>query len=101
MGLEVKVLDLGDIELDTSFLVLGQDRAAQDGADVRLPHHRRGGADRRRHRLQRPEIMGNLGMQGLVRRRPGDGAGSSPSTGSSCEDVRYVLHTHLHIDHAG
>ena len=27
MGLEVKVLDLGDIELDTSFLVLALSRA--------------------------------------------------------------------------
>lgn len=33
MGLEVKVLDLGDIELDTSFLVLARD----PGVAVEVP----------------------------------------------------------------
>jgi glyoxylase-like metal-dependent hydrolase (beta-lactamase superfamily II) len=47
-----------------------------------------------------PEIMGNLGMKGWYR----DGQGMEPQLerhGLKMEDVRYVLHTHLHIDHAG
>jgi hypothetical protein len=42
MGLEVKVLDLGDIELDTSFLVLAREPGAVIQVPTfRLPHHRR------------------------------------------------------------
>ena len=74
MGLEVKVLDLGDIELDTSFLVL----ALEPGQAQQVPTLGflitggeapivvdTGFSD--------PSIMGNLGMTGLVARRAGHG----------------------------
>ncbi|MBV9047609.1 MAG: N-acyl homoserine lactonase family protein [Solirubrobacterales bacterium] len=101
MSLEVKVLDLGDIELDTSFLVLAQDPGRRQEVptfgflitggeapvvvDTGFSH---------------PEIMGNLGMKGWWR----DGQGMERQLakhGLEMADVRYVLHTHLHIDHAG
>ena len=101
MGLEVHVLDLGDIELDTSFLVL----ALEPGQAQQVPTLGflitggeapivvdTGFSD--------PEIMGNLGMQGWWR----DGQGMEAQLARhdlTLEDVRYVLHTHLHIDHAG
>lgn len=101
MGLEVKVLDLGDIELDTSFLVL----ALEPGAAVQVPTFGfliTGGeapvmVDTG---FSHPEIMGNLGMKGWWR----DGQGVDAQLekhGLRREDVRYILHTHLHIDHAG
>jgi glyoxylase-like metal-dependent hydrolase (beta-lactamase superfamily II) len=101
MGLEVKVLDLGDIELDTSFLVL----ALEPGQAQQVPTLGflitggeapivvdTGFSD--------PSIMGNLGMKGWWR----DGQGMESQLarhGLEMKDVRYVLHTHLHIDHAG
>jgi glyoxylase-like metal-dependent hydrolase (beta-lactamase superfamily II) len=101
MGLEVKVLDLGDIELDTSFLVLAQDPGRRQevptfgflilGGEAPVVVDT-GFSD--------PSIMGNLGMQGWWR----DGQGMEKQLdkhGLKMEDVRYVLHTHLHIDHAG
>ena len=101
MGLEVHVLDLGDIELDTSFLVL----ALEPGQAQQVPTLGflitggetpvvvdTGFSD--------PEIMGNLGMTGWWR----DGQGMEKQLAKhdlKMEDVGYVLHTHLHIDHAG
>jgi glyoxylase-like metal-dependent hydrolase (beta-lactamase superfamily II) len=101
MGLEVKVLDLGDIELDTSFLVL----TLEPGAAIQVPTFGfliTGGeapvmVDTG---FSHPEIMGNLGMKGWWR----DGQGVDAQLekhGLRREDVRYILHTHLHIDHAG
>jgi glyoxylase-like metal-dependent hydrolase (beta-lactamase superfamily II) len=101
MGLEIKVLDLGDIELDTSFLVL----ALEPGQAQQVPTFGfliTGGEapvviDTG---FSHPEIMGNLGMKGWYR----DGQGMEPQLekhGLKMEDVRYILHTHLHIDHAG
>ena len=101
MGLEIKVLDLGDIELDTSFLVL----ALEPGQAQQVPTFGfliTGGeapvvVDTG---FSHPEIMGNLGMKGWYR----DGQGMEPQLakhGLKLEDVKYVLHTHLHIDHAG
>lgn len=101
MGLEIKVLDLGDIELDTSFLVLAHDpgRAQQvptlgfliTGGEAPVVVDT-GFSD--------PSIMGNLGMSGWWR----DGQGMEAQLdrhGLKMEDVRFILHTHLHIDHAG
>jgi glyoxylase-like metal-dependent hydrolase (beta-lactamase superfamily II) len=101
MGLEVHVLDLGDIELDTSFLVLAQDPGRRQevptfgflitGGEAPIVVDTG---------FSEPEIMGNLGMKGWWR----DGQGMEKALdrhGLKLEDVRYVLHTHLHIDHAG
>ena len=81
MGLEVKVLDLGDIELDTSFLVLALDpgQAQQvptfgfliTGGEAPIVVDT-GFSD--------PSIMGNLGMTGLVARRARAWRRSSRST---------------------
>ena len=101
MGLEVKVLDLGDIELDTSFLVLAQDPGRRQevptfgflivGGEAPIVVDTG---------FSEPSIMGNLGMQGWW--RDGQGMeGQLEKHGLKMEDVRYVLHTHLHIDHAG
>ena len=101
MGLEVKVLDLGDIELDTSFLVL----ALEPGQAQQVPTLGflitggeapivvdTGFSD--------PSIMGNLGMTGWWRDEQGMEK-QLAKHGLEMKDVRYVLHTHLHIDHAG
>ena len=101
MGLEVKVLDLGDIELDTSFLVLAQDPGRRQEVPT-FGFLITGGeapvvVDTG---FSRPEIMGNLGMKGWWR----DGQGMEKQLARydlEMRDVRYVLHTHLHIDHAG
>lgn len=101
MGLEIKVLDYGDIELESSFLVLGRDC----GRTRRVPVYGfliLGG----RYPIvvdtgyRDNAIMETLGMRGLqfhenMIERQLANHGVRPG------DVRYVLHTHLHIDHAG
>ena len=101
MGLEIKILDYGDIELESSFLVLARDC----GRTRRVPVYGfliLGGAypivvDTG---YRDNAIMETLGMRGLqfhenMIERQLANHGVKPS------DVRYVLHTHLHIDHAG
>jgi glyoxylase-like metal-dependent hydrolase (beta-lactamase superfamily II) len=101
MALEIRILDYGDIELESSFLVLGRDCAIPR----RVPTYGfliLGGewpvvVDTG---YRSNAIMETLGMRGLqfhenmienqLRRH-----------GVKLGDVRYVLHTHLHIDHAG
>jgi glyoxylase-like metal-dependent hydrolase (beta-lactamase superfamily II) len=101
MGLEVKVLDLGDIELDTSFLVLAHDPGrAQEvptfgflitGGEAPIVVDTG---------FSEPGIMQNLGMKGWWREEQGMEK-QLAKHGLEMSDVRYVLHTHLHIDHAG
>ena len=101
MGLEVHVLDLGDIALDTSFLVLAHDPGRRQevptfgflitGGEVPIVVDT-GFSD--------PSIMQNLGMDGWWR----DGQGMEAQLAKhdlKMEDIRFILHTHLHIDHAG
>jgi glyoxylase-like metal-dependent hydrolase (beta-lactamase superfamily II) len=101
MGLEIKILDYGDIELESSFLVLGRDC----GRTRRVPTYGfliLGGSDPVLvdTGFRDNAIMESLGMRGLQYHenmieqqlhrhglRPGD--------------IRYICHTHLHIDHAG
>ena len=101
MALEIRILDDGDIELESSFLVLARDC----GRTRRVPVYGfliMGGqypvvvdtGDRDN------AIMETLGMRGLqfhenMIERQLAKHGVKPG------DVRYVLHTHLHIDHAG
>lgn len=101
MGLEIKILDLGDIELESSFLVLAHDCGVLTkgptfgmlivGGEILILVDTG---------FSRPEIMGNLGMkasctgdQGLDRQLAKHGLEKS--------DIGMILHTHLHIDHAG
>jgi Metallo-beta-lactamase superfamily len=50
--------------------------------------------------FSQPEIMGNHGMKGWWREGQGVDA-QLEKHGLRREDIRYILHTHLHIDHAG
>ncbi|MEM7692942.1 MAG: N-acyl homoserine lactonase family protein [Pseudomonadota bacterium] len=101
MALEIKVLDYGDIELESSFLVLGRDC----GRTRRVPTYGfliLGG--------QYPvlvdtgyrdnAIMETLGMRGL-QFHENMVENQLAKHGVKPGDIRYICHTHLHIDHAG
>ena len=101
MGLEIKTLSLIDIELDSSFLVLGRNM----GVRLRVPTH--GylilGGDAPiliDTGASSPEIMHRLGMEGWIseEQKLENQLGRYEL---GLEDVRWILHTHLHIDHAG
>lgn len=101
MALEIKILDYGDIELESSFLVLGRNcglraRVYTYGFLILGGSHPivvdTGFRDN--------AIMESLGMRGLASydqtlERQLAHHGLTPG------DVRFVCHTHLHIDHAG
>ena len=101
MALEVKLLDLIDIDLDSSFLVLGRNMGqtahAKTWGVLIL-----GGDD--------PividtgalsaEIMHRLGMTGRISEEQ-QLENQLAAHDVTLKDVRYVLHTHTHIDHAG
>ncbi|MEM7213122.1 MAG: N-acyl homoserine lactonase family protein [Pseudomonadota bacterium] len=101
MALEIHVLDYGDIELETSFLVLGH----ECGRVRRVPVYGfliLGG--------QYPvlvdtgyrdnAIMESLGMRGM-QYHDNMIENQLAKHGLKLGDIRYILHTHLHIDHAG
>lgn len=101
MSLEIKLLDYGDIELESSFLVLGHDC----GRVKRVPVYGfliLGG--------QYPilvdtgyrdnAIMESLGMRGL-QYHENMIENQLARHGLKPGDIRYICHTHLHIDHAG
>jgi glyoxylase-like metal-dependent hydrolase (beta-lactamase superfamily II) len=101
MALEIKLLDLIDIELESSFLVLARNMGIRSrvktwgvlilgGDDPVLIDT---GASS-------PEIMERLGMSGYVTDEMSIER-QLALHGLKPKDVRYVLHTHLHIDHAG
>jgi glyoxylase-like metal-dependent hydrolase (beta-lactamase superfamily II) len=101
MALEIKILSLIDIELESSFLVLAHDMGIRTkaptwgylilGCDDPILVDT-GARD--------PEIMGRLHMTGTVseEQRLENQLGRF---GLKPGDVRYILHTHTHIDHAG
>jgi glyoxylase-like metal-dependent hydrolase (beta-lactamase superfamily II) len=101
MALEIKILDYGDIELESSFLVLGRDC----GRTRRVPVYGflilggrwpilvdTGYRDN--------AIMETLGMRGL-QFHENMIENQLARHGLRVGDIRYILHTHLHIDHAG
>jgi glyoxylase-like metal-dependent hydrolase (beta-lactamase superfamily II) len=101
MGLEIKVLDLGDIELESSFLVLAHDC----GVLIEVPVFGfliLGGEDPIvvDTGFSEPKIMGNVGMRGFLKGDQGMDK-QLAKHGVKKSDVRWILHTHLHIDHAG
>jgi glyoxylase-like metal-dependent hydrolase (beta-lactamase superfamily II) len=101
MGLEIKVLDLGDIELESSFLVLAHDC----GVLIEVPVFGfliLGGEDPIvvDTGFSEPAIMGNVGMRGFLKGDQGLDK-QLAKHGVKKSDVRWILHTHLHIDHAG
>lgn len=101
MPLEIKILDYGDIELESSFLVLGRDcgrtRRVYTYGFLILGGQYPIVVDTG---FRDNAIMGSLGMRGLqshenmLERQLG-------RHGVKVGDVRFVVHTHLHIDHAG
>jgi glyoxylase-like metal-dependent hydrolase (beta-lactamase superfamily II) len=101
MALEIKLLDLGDIELESSFLVLGRDC----GRTRRVPVFGfliLGGpwpmvVDTG---YRSNQIMESVGMRGL-QFHENMIENQLARHGVRMGDVRYVMHTHLHIDHAG
>ena len=101
MALEIKILDYGDIELESSFLVLGRDC----GRSRRVPVYGfliLGGpwpmvVDTG---YRSNQIMETLGMRGL-QFHENMIENQLKKHGVRMQDVRYVMHTHLHIDHAG
>jgi glyoxylase-like metal-dependent hydrolase (beta-lactamase superfamily II) len=80
MALEIKILDLGDVELESSFLVLAHDC----GVALQVP------------------VFGYLilGMKGFLKGDQGLDKQLAKHRVSK-HDVGFILHTHLHIDHAG
>lgn len=101
MALEIKLLDYGDIELESSFLVLGRDC----GRTRRVPTYGfliTGGS----HAIvvdtgyRDNAIMETLGMRGL-QFHENMIENQLARHGLKPGDVRFVCHTHLHIDHAG
>ena len=101
MALEIKVLDYGDIELESSFLVLGRDCGRIRRVLV-LGMLILGGTwpilvDTG---YRSNQIMETLGMRGLQSHETMI-ENQLKKHGLRLGDVRYVLHTHLHIDHAG
>ncbi len=101
MALEIHLLDYGDIELETSFLVLGH----ECGRVRRVPVYGfliLGGAypvvvDTG---YRDNAIMESLGMRGL-QFHENMIENQLAKHGLKLGDIRYILHTHLHIDHAG
>ena len=101
MALEIKILDYGDIELESSFLVLGRDC----GRTRRVPVFGfliLGGdypvlVDTG---YRSNQIMETLGMRGL-QYHENMIENQLMKHGLRLGDVRFVAHTHLHIDHAG
>ena len=101
MALEIKILDYGDIELESSFLVLGRDCGRVRRVPV-LGFLVLGGTwpiviDTG---YRSNQIMETLGMRGLQSHETMI-ENQLKKHGLRLGDVRYVLHTHLHIDHAG
>ena len=101
MPLEIKVLDYGDIELESSFLVLGRNcgiraRVCTYGFLIL------GGDDPIvvDTGFRDNAIMESLGMRGL-QHHDQQLENQLARHGVKVGDVRYVCHTHLHIDHAG
>jgi glyoxylase-like metal-dependent hydrolase (beta-lactamase superfamily II) len=102
MAYEIKILDLLDIELESSFLVLarnmGQVTRVKTWAYLVL------GPDSEPILVdtgaQSPEIMQRLGMTGLQSEEM-KLENQLRKHGVGMDDVRWILHTHHHIDHAG
>ncbi|MGF1554491.1 MAG: N-acyl homoserine lactonase family protein [Paracoccaceae bacterium] len=101
MALTIHMLDYGDIELETSFLVLGH----ECGRVRRVPVYGfliLGG----RYPVlvdtgyRDNAIMETLGMRGL-QFHDNMIENQLARHGLRLGDIRYILHTHLHIDHAG
>jgi glyoxylase-like metal-dependent hydrolase (beta-lactamase superfamily II) len=101
MRYEIKLLDILDIELESSFLVLarnmGQIARVKTWSLLLL-----GGDDPIivDTGAMSPEIMQRLGMTGIQSEEMKI-ENQLAMHGLKMDDVRFILHTHHHIDHAG
>lgn len=101
MTYEIKLLDILDIELEASFLVLA--RGMGTTARVKTWSYLILGGDDPiivDTGASHPEIMERLGMTGIQTPEMTLDA-QLALHGVQMDDVRYILHTHHHIDHAG
>jgi glyoxylase-like metal-dependent hydrolase (beta-lactamase superfamily II) len=98
---EIKLLDLIDIEVESSFLVLAHNIGKVTRAKC-WSYLILGGEDPILvdTGVANPEILSRLGMAGFVEGEQGLESQLAKHD-VSLGDVRYVLHTHTHIDHAG
>lgn len=102
MAYEIKLLDVLDIELESSFLVLARNMGQLTrvktwsylllGPDAEPILVDTGASD--------PAIMERLGMRGIQSEQMRI-ENQLARHGVKMDDVRFVLHTHHHIDHAG
>jgi glyoxylase-like metal-dependent hydrolase (beta-lactamase superfamily II) len=102
MAYEIKMLDLIDIELESSFLVLARNmgirtRVKTWGYLILGPDFDPIVVDTG---ASHPEIMERLGMTGIVTKEMTIRR-QLARHGVKISDVRWILHTHHHIDHAG
>jgi glyoxylase-like metal-dependent hydrolase (beta-lactamase superfamily II) len=102
MAYEIKMLDLIDIELESSFLVLARNmgirtRVKTWGYLLLGPEFDPIVVDTG---ASHPEIMERLGMTGIVTKEMTIRR-QLARHGVKISDVRWILHTHHHIDHAG
>jgi glyoxylase-like metal-dependent hydrolase (beta-lactamase superfamily II) len=102
MAYEIKMLDLIDIELESSFLVLARNmgirtRVKTWGYLILGPDSDPIVVDTG---ASHPEIMERLGMTGIVTKEMTIRR-QLAQHGVKISDVRWILHTHHHIDHAG
>ena len=102
MAYEIKMLDLIDIELESSFLVLARNMGVR--TRVKTWGYLILGPDSDPLLVDtgasHPEIMERLGMTGIVTKEMTIRRQLSRH-GVKISDVRWILHTHHHIDHAG
>jgi glyoxylase-like metal-dependent hydrolase (beta-lactamase superfamily II) len=102
MAYEIRILDVLDIELESSFLVLARNMGQTTrvktwcylllGPDTEPILVDTGAAS--------PEIMSTLGMVGIQTEEMRLES-QLAKHGVAMDDVRWILHTHHHIDHAG
>lgn len=102
MPYEIKMLDLIDIELESSFLVLARNMGIR--TRVKTWGYLILGPDSEPILVDtgasHPEIMERLGMTGIVTKEMTIRR-QLARFGVKISDVRWILHTHHHIDHAG
>jgi glyoxylase-like metal-dependent hydrolase (beta-lactamase superfamily II) len=102
MAQEIKLLPMIEIEIESSFLVLARDM----GIRTRVPTWsvlilgNEVGPILVDTGVSEPEIMERLNMTGFVGEGQGLDAGLAEH-GLDRSDIRFILHTHTHIDHAG
>lgn len=102
MSLSIEILNLGDVLLDSAFEVRGRNSGLPNRCRTvgYLIHGLPDGLMLVDTGYRSPEIMETIGMRAAIP----DGAGLEAELDRRdlrFGDIRHVLHTHLHIDHAG